>query len=862
MVVRLALARGRGVPDELLADDIWGRGEVPDPPQRLRVLIYRLRRSLGRHAHVIHRSATGYALTATVSDLQAMEQALADREYTAALAHWAGPALADLRNTPFGATEGSRLDSLRLDLQVKWLSSALDNGDPVEHELEKLVTANPLHEELVGLSAIALYRAGRQADALARLGDLRTSLADELGVDPSPATAELEIRLLRQDPALIRRHTVQLPALRWPASTFVGRDRERAALLGQLAGSTVVTLTGGPGAGKTRLAQEVAAIVQDSGRPVAWLDLAPVTDGVRTRLASAIGVDAGPSDPLPRCIEAVAGALLVIDNAEHLVDTVAPMVSEIQLRAAGATVLVTSQRALRISGEKIVQVGPLSRTAANALFRARSRLGPDDRIDAICSALDRVPLAVELAAGLTRTLTLAQLAERTDHQLKLLVGGNRDSHGRHSSLRDAIDWSYSLLDPPARSLLERIAVFAGGCTLEAAEQVAAGAGLEVADVPPILADLHDRCLVAVDSRHETPRFVLLQAVRDYAREKLTASGEEFAVRRRHAQWCAELAVRTAKYGGPDHNELLAELVSEEANLTAAIEWALTDQPDLVLGMVAPTWWYWWVRGLMTKGREWLGRALDNTDDSPTAERAAALRAIASLTRNSGDAAQARELGLRALRIFERLEDQRGQTSTLIGLAITNISLDDHETARQQAEQAAERARLAGDTRVRGAAVNVVGGALRCLGRTDEAAAKFDEACELWRSVDDRRGLAGTLGNLGLVAMRTGELARARELCMEALRLYRDLDLVEGLLDIEELIGGLEVAEGRPAAALRLFTVTAARRQQIGAPLIVPDELAARDEAEAAARRLAVEPARSSATAESLADDLLAGRAIA
>lgn len=877
LAVRLALARGHGVPDDMLADDLWGEGEVDRPAERLRVLTYRLRQALGEHAGALRRTANGYALTGRLTDLTAAEEALGAVQAArrtgdtaglrAAAAHglsqWRGPAFADLRGTPFGSVQAARLDGLQRDLKLTWLEAELAHGTPVATEADELLTADPMNERLVRLAAVALYRDGRQADALQRIAGLRTALAEEIGIDPSGETAELELRILRQDPELMPA-TEQPPAPVWSrpdeTTSFIGRESELAFLVDRLTEPGVITLTGGPGVGKTRLAREVAEAVRRSGRPVVWLDVARLNhpDAVVPDLAAAAGVQPGADDPLPLCVRQLAGAVLVIDNAEHLVDAVAAMLTAIRRPSTGLSALVTSQLPLRISGEEVHPVGPLGRDAAITLFRARSgthRGEHDDLVDEICAAVDRLPLAIELAAGLTRTLTLEQLGHRIGHRLRLLTGGSRDAGRRHGSLRAAIDWSHTLLDPTARQLLHRLAVFAGGGTLEAIEQVAAGGDLDPADIAAALTELHDRSLVTLTPGH---RFGLLETVRDYALEQLRSGGDENAVRRRHADWCAEVAARTSDYGGPDHVDLLRELDAEEANLRAAVEWALGPggEPDRVLGIAAATWWYWWSRGHMAEGRGWLHRALAAGDPAPTPERAAALRATASLTRNSGDAAGARELGEEALRIYRDLDSDEGCVATLVGLCITSLALRDFDTALRQGQEAADRARPMGNPRLLATAVNVTGGALRGLGRTTEAERRFTEACDLWRAVDDRRGLAGTLGNLGLVHLQQDRPDRARELCLQALRLYRDLDLTEGMLDQLELIAGLEVKAGRPAAALRLLTTAAAERVRIGAPLIIADELDARNEAEAAARAAAADPPPAPGDVVGLVDELL------
>ncbi|GAA1696743.1 hypothetical protein GCM10009745_48540 [Kribbella yunnanensis] len=878
LLVRLAMARGHGVPDEVLAGAVWG--EVEKPRERLRVLAHRLRRSLGDYAGLVHRTENGYALTGSgPADLIKVEQLLPavevarrDQGYGAvssaaadALALWRGPALADLRDTPFGAVEAARLDDLFIELQTNRIEAELARGAVVVTEADQLARQNPLNERLVGLAVIALYRAGQQAEALARIATLRTALADQLGIDPSRETTDLELKLLRQDPSLlppvqppavavragVRRAATPRPGAPTPATpaaapptagasragtSMVGRDGDLAVLLDRLSGPAVITLTGGPGVGKTRLAKEVSATVSGSGRAAYWLDLTAITtpEAILPSLASVTGVEASADGLLSRCVERLAGGLLVLDNAEHLVEPVGTLLSEIGDQ--GVSILVTSQQPVRVVGEQVHPIGPLDREAAARLFRERSRLPPDGQtqlIDEICTAVDRLPLAIELAAGLTRTMTVEQLALRIEDRLRLLVGGMRSAGRRHTSLRRAIDWSSSLLDPLGREVLYRVAVFVGGFTLDAAEQVVYD-DPDPVDLKAILADLCERSLVTIESGD---RFVLLQSIRDYALEQLHATGNESAVRGRHATWCAELAARTFRDGGPDHELVVAELNSEAGNLRAAIEWALRTPGEAgrVLEIAAPTGWYWMGHGLIAESRDWLRRALDAEDGSPTETRAAALRAAASLTRNNGDPAGARLLGDEALRIYRHLDDLPGIISALIGLCFTNLTLGDLDLAAQQGQEAVALAEPTGNARLLATALNVTAAVLQRLGRTADAVQAYVDACDLWRSSDDQRGLAGTLSNLGQLYLQMGDLAASRERALEALRIYHELDLLDALVDCMDQLAASELALGNHQQALRLVTAAEAQRVRAGTPLLISDEIESRNAVEQTAR---------------------------
>jgi tetratricopeptide (TPR) repeat protein len=240
---------------------------------------------------------------------------------------------------------------------------------------------------------------------------------------------------------------------------------------------------------------------------------------------------------------------------------------------------------------------------------------------------------------------------------------------------------------------------------------------------------------------------------------------------------------------------------------------------------------------MGPARDWLHKALELGTSQRSPERAAALRAVASLTRNSGQYAEAKALGEQSLALYRELGDAAGHASALVGLCITNLALEHLETALAQGQQAIDSAEQLGNPRILGTALNVTGAVLRCLGRRTEAEELFSRSRDIWVATDDRRALAGTLNNLALLAQQNHLPDKSRELALQALRLYRDLDLTEGLIDILELVALLELDDGHPAAALRIFTIAATQRVRIGAPLFIPDELAARDRAAAEARRL-------------------------
>ncbi|TDW14215.1 ATP-binding protein [Kribbella kalugense] len=638
LLVRLTLAGGMSVPDGRLAADLWGDVDLARPTERLRVLASRLRAALDS-PELLTRVNGGYALAARVTDLTEA-QAAAERMHAAArsgdhltvrtaartaLANWRGPSLADLRTVPYAVIEGEQLDAWRLTLQVELLDAELALGHAAEaaRELEALAGENPLHERLWCLLALALYRTGRQADALARMAKLRSRLADELGVDPAPDTAAMELRLLRQDPTLLLQTTpaptvvAELPAA---LTSFVGREKELVSLVHRLGEPGLITLTGGPGSGKSRLAFEAARAVP--GRAVRLVELAPLQRESAV-LEAIVGDDASGNDPIGAAAAALGAAVLVLDNAEHVVEQTAEIVAALLGRAPALTVLVTSQRPLQVAAEEIRPMRPLDALDAARLFTERcaaDALGADpEQVAAICTAVDRYPLGIELAAGLTRTLTVPQLAKRLSDRMRLLVAGSRDAQLRHTSLVAALDWSHQLLGDVERAVLRRVAVFAGGFTLEAAEQVA----VDPRDVAPALTELADRSLLTVEAVNGR-RFRLLETVRDYALAKLDEAGETEGARTAQLNWAVGF-VETLGRSADDFAtaESITEVFAEWPNLLDILDRAPgTDHAGglrLALALHTP----WLIRGWYAEAARHFG-ALADAPGATTAERVTAL----------------------------------------------------------------------------------------------------------------------------------------------------------------------------------------------------------------------------------------------
>lgn len=653
----LALQPGRTVPAGVLVDEVWDGDPPADAPGALQALVGRLRRALGRDA--VESAANGYRLAAepdtvdlhrferlTGEGTRALEEGDAAKAAAVlddALDLWRGPALADL---PDRAVAAARWEARRLDARRARIEAALAQGgaEGTLPELSGLCADHPLDEPLQALRIRALRDAGRTAQALAAYDEVRTLFADRLGSDPGPALRALHEELLHQD--------VPAPAsapgppperrgnLRARLTSFVGRDADIAELLDDLTRARLVTLLGPGGAGKTRLSQEAA----ESTDPARWPDgvwlaeLAPVDDpeavpeavltalGGRETVLRGAGVEGlraaerGPGEPLARLTEHCSGRrmLLLLDNCEHLIEAAAALADHLLVRCPGLTVLATSREPLGVPGEFVHPVDPLPDPMALRLLADRGaaalsgfRVDADERTAAataeICRRLDGLPLAIELAAARLRMLTPRQIADRLDDRFRLLSNGSRTVLPRQQTLRAVVDWSWDLLDEDERTVLRRLSVFSGGCTLAAAEAVCADGPEAARDVAGLLGSLVDKSLVvAAPAADGRMRYRLLETVDEYAGERLDVAEERDATERRHLVFFRELARTTdPELRGAGQRAALELIQREYENLRTALRHAVAARDEQEsLCMVLSLSWYWQMRDLRSDAQQW------------------------------------------------------------------------------------------------------------------------------------------------------------------------------------------------------------------------------------------------------------------
>jgi predicted ATPase len=599
--------------------------------------------------------------------------------------------------------------------------------------------------------------------------------------------------------------TISNTNLPTPASSFVGRAREEAEVVDLLRGpARLVTLSGPGGSGKTRLAIEAAAeLVAEFRSGVFWVGLATIKDPalVAEEIAQSLGAKDGLADHIGE-----RDLLLLLDNLEQVIDA-APELGALLATCPNLRLLVTSRELLRVRGEVEYAVPPLARAEAVELFCARTSLTPDDTIAELCRRLDDLPLAVELAAARTNVLSPAQILERLSKRLDLLKGG-RDAEARQATLRATIAWSHDLLGDDERALFARLAAFRGGCTLEAAEEVA-GAELDT------LQSLVDKSLV----RHTGERFWMLETIREFALERLEASGEAGEMRRRHAEHFLALAEETEPHmedevlGGI--GGWLDRLDRELDNFRSALDQlGASGETERVLRLAGALSDLWASRGHVAEGRRRLEGAL-HTDRRPTAARAKALNGAAELAAVSGDPATMALRAEEALALHRRLGNPRGTAQSLQELGYAVSEEGDWERAQELLQESVRLFRDLGDERYALWTTRTLAWTYAESGDLDRARALYEDDLRRTRVLGSKSLEAALLGSLAWLAVGEGRVQDALPLLKQSLSIRRALgdriEIAMGLCSAARAIAFF----GKVGTAARLISCFEALREEIG-----------------------------------------------
>ena len=772
-----------------------------------------------------------------------------------ALALWRGEPYVDAGDRPFIVGEVTRLVEARLtavECRVDYLL-ALGRHQEAVAELGSLVVDHPLRERFHEQLILGLYRSGRQGDALRAYQRARTLLLDELGLDPGPALQRLELLMLEQsgeldwgpppedvpiamlgaDGAPTGEREARPPRrgrLPSPVSRLIGREEATVELRQLLGRSRLVTLTGPGGVGKTALAAEVARN-EAATRDVWFVDLGGVheDDAVPMALAMAVGTPMQPGRDLVASLGelfAECATLIVVDTCEHVLSGSASLISQLLSTCSDVGVLATSRRPLGVRGERVWPVTPLAlpsdaapaAEAMNApsmvLFAERAVAARPDfvltetnaaDVAAICTTLDGLPLAIELAAAQTDAFSPSVIQERLSDRFALLVDGGRDASRRQQTLRSTLEWSFNLLSPDERRLFVRLSVFTGPFGLD---EVVTVAGPELADSLRLLAGLVRQSMVAVVGED---LYRLLDTPREYGREILAADPDAGAIHERHARLYVEVAERAADgIWSRNQRTFVERLRASIPNLRAAIEWSLNSgQEELAARIVGALSWFFMLEGMFTEGLTYLARVEAASDRLSRASRARIAYGAGLLAAPLGRLVEAKESCERSVRLSREGGALRATADSLAALSVTEWALGDFAGAAAHQEEAIELYSAAGDP-WRHADVLVLR-ARTALDQRDPVAREWlEQAVALATSVGDHHAAGMAAAQLSQLALDDGDPATAARLAEDALVAHEALAEPEATIAALHLLGqanrqmgDLEGARAHHERALRL-----------------------------------------------------------
>ncbi|MEV6909823.1 BTAD domain-containing putative transcriptional regulator [Amycolatopsis sp. NPDC051071] len=723
VLTALLLHPNQVVPITGLIDMVWGEPSPRSAAVNLRTHVARLRRVLapeGERRLTAHNG--GYRMSvrpeevdlAVFEDLiarghaarQAGEHTAAMRTYGTALRLWRGHPFDDVELHGAAAAEVARLNEIRLTLTEDHLRARLATGDgAVIGELRGLVLVHPLREPLWALLILALYSAGRQADALAAYDQARARLADELGIDPGPALRSMRQQILTGDPALldtdaqiraeVATNGSRLPAVApgRPLASLVGREPELRTLALLLSERRLVTVVGPAGVGKTRL------VVEHLAGQEAWLArLADVSEAavLPQAVADAVGLVKIAGDPRRALVRALAAqsGFLVLDNCEHLIPAAAELVAELLAGCPGLRILTTSREPLDIDGEATLPLDPLHTETAVILLVDRIRAirpewtpSPEELRHAtrVCEALDGLPLAIELAAARANVLGLEEIAEALTDRFAVLGPVPRGSLTSHATLREAIAWSIEPLSAADRTLLLRLWPFEGGFPMVAAEAIGSR---DNALAFTSLSSLISRSVVTADTTTTPSRYRMLETIRAYCE---SADPAPVATQDGHAAWVRGFVADCVGMFSGKHAGLAVALLNREwPNLRAGISHDLSRRPAAALRTVGLLDWFWTRSGHIAEGRKLVGAALRTATGAATADRARALAAAANLAYFAGESSEGRRLGDEAFAITGRHVDEEHlilHGSALFYQAVARLHTGELDGARAAAGKA-------------------------------------------------------------------------------------------------------------------------------------------------------------------------------
>ena len=794
--------------------------------------------------------------------------------YRAAIDLYAGELLPEDRYEEWAERRRQELGRTFLSLLVELAALYEERGEeaaPAVQALQRALAEEPTNEE-AHMGLMRLYASsGRSGEALRQYVRLSEALSRELGAEPSASSRGLSEAIAAGRYQSVRTQPVgppteetagggvgthNLPATR---TSFVDRERERVEFKRDLAMTRLLTLTGSGGTGKTRLAQEVAKDLVGAYPDGVWLvQLAGLSEPklVAQEVAATVGVRERPGRPLSATLAEdlrTKNVLLVVDNCEHLIEAVACLTGELLGACPKLRILATSREPLRVPGEVargvpslpvpepkdpvLLSKEGLARFAVTRLFLDRAHKREEDpalssgsvqAVARVCRRLEGIPLAIELAAARTATLSVEQIEERLEDSLKLLTTGFRTADPRHRTLRATLDWSYALLSEAERVLFCRLSVFAGGWTLAAAEAVGSGDGVGEGEVLDPLSRLVDKSLVAVEEAERgVMRYTMLEPVRQYAHEKLRESAEEDAVLLSHAEFFLALAEEAEpELAGTQQEAWLKRLEREHANVRATLSWALDPADSRVprehctevgLRLAGSLGRFWAVYG-PGEGRRWLEKGLAKGRAAPKPALGKALYEAGWIALWQGDSDRAIALLEEGRTLFRELEDRRGVAISITYLGAALLHRGDMEGAAVLREEAEALRREPLDRWMIAYLTTFLAQVALNEGDYERSDARGREALAIYRELGDTRGIVMCHIGLGLTELARGNHEGAALLFEETLRLVRSvgemLAVAYGLLGL----AGADAARAQPVRAARLWGAAEALREEISAAL--------------------------------------------
>ena len=734
---------------------------------------------------------------------------------------------------------------------------------------QRVLTLDPANEHAHQHLMFCYMAAGDRPAALRQYELCERLLEEELDVPPQPETTAL-YHWIRQQSSEAAATAARITNLPIPLTSFVGRTDATAAvkrLLTPIGGKTrLLTLTGAGGSGKTRLAIQVATdLIDRFADGVWWVELAALTEGeqVARAVAKALGVTERPQEPAVQSVVNFLGEkqlLLVIDNCEHVIAASAQLAVELLSRCPHLQILTTSREALNVAGEMIWQVPTLGLPIPQQvvltdlllqfecirLFVERaSAVQPGFHLTLenapavvnICTQLDGIPLAIELAAACTDSLTLDEIATHLNDRFRLLAWNQQAALPRHQTLRAAIEWSDNLLSTTERALLYRLAVFAGSWTVEAAVAICGPGvgkqGVTVPEVGRLLLRLVDKSLVTIHEQNGSLRYHLSETIRQYALEKGQEQDKTDTLSDRHlAYFLTWTETNIRKLQGSEQALWLERIEQEHANLRATLRWAMeSHEVEAALRLSAALWRFWYARGYLQEGRSWLEQALAieyKDPKSKIAVQADALNGAGGVAYAQGDYASAQRFYAASLDLREQTEDAAGIAIALNNLGLVARNLGDYARASALLEQSITQCRALGDAIGIAYALTSLGEVARLQGDIPRAVMFYEESLLRWQELDNQGGMATALHNLGYMALRQQNTRLALKHFRAGLTIFQQHGNQRGLALCLAGLAGAAGQMGQPERAARLFGAEHTLHETIGASL-EPADRADRDQ---------------------------------